>query len=243
MPCGMWGLHSPTRDQACAPAVEAQSLHHWTTREVPWLALCRWNSCTRPLRNLTTLSLCGQPANLWLCREESDFLPHAHKIGLWTHLHFQDYICPSLGWGCQAPQFKWVTTPWVPRPHPHLQCALVWDFSCALEGQAPWWWWLLLSRDTGNHLAVHHQSHGACALSGGFHSCHSHVCFEMTCLHTTWPKRQRLEVLAMTSTKVTTAGKLSTQMSSASSILKSAICWSWCGCPVPGPWHWGGDTN
>ena len=98
-----------------------------------------------------------------------------------------DYICPSLGWGCQAPQFKWVTTPWVPRPHPHLQCALVWDFSCALEGQAPWWWWLLLSRVTGNPLVVHHQSHGACTLSGGFHSCHSHTCASK------WPASVQLD--------------------------------------------------
>ena len=29
------GLSSPTRDQTCAPGVEAQYPNHWTTREVP----------------------------------------------------------------------------------------------------------------------------------------------------------------------------------------------------------------
>ena len=31
----MWDLSSPTQNQTCAPAVEVQSLNHWTTREVP----------------------------------------------------------------------------------------------------------------------------------------------------------------------------------------------------------------
>ena len=30
---GMWYLSSPTRDQTCTPALAAQSLNHWTTRE------------------------------------------------------------------------------------------------------------------------------------------------------------------------------------------------------------------
>ena len=34
-PHGMWDLSSLTRDQTHAPKVEAQSLNHWTTREVP----------------------------------------------------------------------------------------------------------------------------------------------------------------------------------------------------------------
>ena len=34
MPHGMQGLSSLTRDQTGAPAVEAQSSNHWTTREV-----------------------------------------------------------------------------------------------------------------------------------------------------------------------------------------------------------------
>lgn len=32
---GMWGLSSQTRDQSHAPAVEAQSLNPWATRESP----------------------------------------------------------------------------------------------------------------------------------------------------------------------------------------------------------------
>ena len=31
----MWNLSSPTRDRTRAPALEAQSPNHWTTREVP----------------------------------------------------------------------------------------------------------------------------------------------------------------------------------------------------------------
>ena len=31
----MWDLSSPTRDQTWAPALEAQSLNHWTIREAP----------------------------------------------------------------------------------------------------------------------------------------------------------------------------------------------------------------
>ena len=31
----MWGLSSPTRDQTCTPALEAQSFNHWTTKKVP----------------------------------------------------------------------------------------------------------------------------------------------------------------------------------------------------------------
>ena len=31
---GMWGLSSSTRDQTCPPALEVQSIKHWTTREV-----------------------------------------------------------------------------------------------------------------------------------------------------------------------------------------------------------------
>ena len=33
---GMWDLSSPTRDLTHAPELEAQSLNHWTTREVPF---------------------------------------------------------------------------------------------------------------------------------------------------------------------------------------------------------------
>ena len=31
----MWDLSFLTREQTCAPAVDVQSLNHWTTREVP----------------------------------------------------------------------------------------------------------------------------------------------------------------------------------------------------------------
>ena len=34
-PHGMWDLSFPTRDWTSAPALEAQSLNHWTAREVP----------------------------------------------------------------------------------------------------------------------------------------------------------------------------------------------------------------
>ena len=35
MPCSMWDLSSPTRDQTHAPCIGSVSLNHWTTREVP----------------------------------------------------------------------------------------------------------------------------------------------------------------------------------------------------------------
>ena len=35
LPYGMWELSSLTREQTCAPAVEAQSPNHWTTGESP----------------------------------------------------------------------------------------------------------------------------------------------------------------------------------------------------------------
>ena len=35
---GMWNL-SPLRDQACAPAVEVQSLSYWTSRKVSFFGL------------------------------------------------------------------------------------------------------------------------------------------------------------------------------------------------------------
>ena len=35
MPLCMWDPSSPTRDWTRAPALEARSLNHWTTREVP----------------------------------------------------------------------------------------------------------------------------------------------------------------------------------------------------------------
>ena len=38
-PHGMWDLSSPTRDQPVPPAVEAQSLNHWTARKVPKIYL------------------------------------------------------------------------------------------------------------------------------------------------------------------------------------------------------------
>ena len=34
-PCSMWDLNSLTEDKIHAPALEAQSLNHWTIREVP----------------------------------------------------------------------------------------------------------------------------------------------------------------------------------------------------------------
>ena len=35
----MQDLSSPIKDQICAPAVEAQSLYLWTTKEVPRIIL------------------------------------------------------------------------------------------------------------------------------------------------------------------------------------------------------------
>ena len=32
--CSMWDLSSPTRDQTLTPALEVQSVNHWTTRQV-----------------------------------------------------------------------------------------------------------------------------------------------------------------------------------------------------------------
>ena len=34
-PCGMQDFSSPTRDEPVPPALGAQSLNHWTAREVP----------------------------------------------------------------------------------------------------------------------------------------------------------------------------------------------------------------
>ena len=39
LPHGMWDLSSPTRARTHAPCVEAQSLNHWTSREVPYSLL------------------------------------------------------------------------------------------------------------------------------------------------------------------------------------------------------------
>ena len=36
--CGMWDLSSPIRDGTCTLCIEARSLNHWTTREVPSVA-------------------------------------------------------------------------------------------------------------------------------------------------------------------------------------------------------------
>ena len=41
MPCGMWGLSSPTRDRIRVPCIGRRILYHWTTREVPGLVLSR----------------------------------------------------------------------------------------------------------------------------------------------------------------------------------------------------------
>ena len=38
-PGSLQDLSSPTRDQTMRPTVEAQSLNHWTAREVPWLSI------------------------------------------------------------------------------------------------------------------------------------------------------------------------------------------------------------
>ena len=39
MLCGMWDLSSPTRDQTPAACIEsAESLNHWTTRQVPQMS-------------------------------------------------------------------------------------------------------------------------------------------------------------------------------------------------------------
>ena len=34
--CGMWGLVPPPGIKPQPPALRAQSLSHWTTREIPW---------------------------------------------------------------------------------------------------------------------------------------------------------------------------------------------------------------
>ena len=46
MPRGMRDLTSPTRDQACAPAVEVLSLNQWTIREVHFRLLLNRFSAT-----------------------------------------------------------------------------------------------------------------------------------------------------------------------------------------------------
>ena len=33
IPCGLWDLSSPTRDQTCVPCIGRWILNHWTTRE------------------------------------------------------------------------------------------------------------------------------------------------------------------------------------------------------------------
>ena len=39
IPCSMWDLSLLTSDQACAPAVEVQTVYHWTTRKSPDMIL------------------------------------------------------------------------------------------------------------------------------------------------------------------------------------------------------------
>ena len=51
---GLRDLSSLTRDQTCAPAVEAQSPHHWTAREYPsWLVLI----CILSMKQSITVSI------------------------------------------------------------------------------------------------------------------------------------------------------------------------------------------
>ena len=45
----MWDLSSLTRDRTCTPAVEAQSLNHWTTREVPQRIFNVWVEVSHPM--------------------------------------------------------------------------------------------------------------------------------------------------------------------------------------------------
>ena len=44
MPCSLWDLSSPTRDQTQAMAVKAKSINHWTTREIPIFKYARKGS-------------------------------------------------------------------------------------------------------------------------------------------------------------------------------------------------------
>ena len=41
---GLWDLSSLTRDPICTPCIGRWSFNHWTTKEVPWLALYQWFS-------------------------------------------------------------------------------------------------------------------------------------------------------------------------------------------------------
>ena len=59
IPCGMWDLSSPPRDQTHAPAVEAQILNHWIIKEVPFVA---WAS---PVAQLVKNSLAMWEAWVW----------------------------------------------------------------------------------------------------------------------------------------------------------------------------------
>jgi hypothetical protein len=44
LPRVVWDLNSPNRDQTVAPALEAQGLNHWATKEVPRLLFLRLSS-------------------------------------------------------------------------------------------------------------------------------------------------------------------------------------------------------
>ena len=40
LPCGMWDLSSPTRDQTPVCCIGRQILNHWTSLVVQWLRIC-----------------------------------------------------------------------------------------------------------------------------------------------------------------------------------------------------------
>ena len=44
LPRVVWDLNSPNGDQTVAPALEAQGLNHWATKEVPRLLFLRLSS-------------------------------------------------------------------------------------------------------------------------------------------------------------------------------------------------------
>ena len=88
MPCGMGDLSAWTGIELRTPALEVQSLNHWTTREVPKLIFLVANPLKWGFpRNTTTcnhhLDKCGKICLvLFLCQEVN--ILETHQEGGWA---------------------------------------------------------------------------------------------------------------------------------------------------------------
>ena len=65
-PHGTWDLSSPSGDRTKASAWEAQSLNHWTAREVPGLVIFKGHKSQRGTRT-EIMPVHGCPSHCALC--------------------------------------------------------------------------------------------------------------------------------------------------------------------------------